>query len=282
MGSAAYQLLVLDIDGTLVGLNDSITQPTLTALRRAQAAGIQLALCTGRRYSRAFPLAQRLGTELPIVTASGALIKDPRDHRTLFQARFDDQVLREMLRFFDQYGHEPVVYTDSYGQGFDFHLASPHAISVELKEFLALNHESIRIEPDLIRTPPADVFAGFVMGPEAAMHALADELERRWPGQLYLHVIRSPRYRGYMCEIAPYGVSKWSGVQWIARGLEIPENAICAVGDDVNDLPMLRGAGLGIAMGNAPANVQAAANRVTRRQDEDGIVQVVEWILNEK
>ncbi len=78
-------------------------------------------------------------------------------------------------------------------------------------------------------------------------------------GQLYLHVIRSPRYRGYMCEIAPYGVSKWSGVQWIARGLDIPESAICAVGDDVNDLPMIQGVGLGVAMGNAPPNVQAAA-----------------------
>ncbi len=275
-----YKLLVLDIDGTLVGLNDSITPATLHALRRAQAAGIQLALCTGRRYSRAFPLAQRLGTKLPIVTASGALIKDPSDHRTLFQARFDDQVLREMLRFFDQYGHEPVVYTDSYGQGYDFHLASPHAISAELKEFLIKNHESIRIEPDLIRTPPVDVFAGFVMGPEPAMQALAAELERRWPGQLYVHVIRSPRYKGYMCEIAPAGVSKWSGVQWIARGLDIVDHAICAVGDDVNDLPMLEGAGLGVAMGNAPEHVKAAAKRVTRRQDEDGLVQVVEWLLD--
>jgi Cof subfamily protein (haloacid dehalogenase superfamily) len=276
-----YKLLVLDIDGTLVGLNDSITPVTLQALRRAQAAGIQLALCTGRRYSRAFPLAQRLNTELPIVTASGALIKDPRDHRTLFQARFDDQVLREMLRFFDQYGHEPVLYTDSFGQGYDFHLASPHAISAELKEFLIKNHESIRIEPDLIRTPPVDVFAGFVMGPEPAMQALAAEIERRWPGQLYLHVIRSPRYRGYMCEIAPAGVSKWSGVQWIARGLEIPDIAICAVGDDVNDLPMIEGAGLGIAMGNAPDHVKAAAKRVTKRQEEDGLVQIIDWILNE-
>lgn len=273
--------MVLDIDGTLVGLNDSITPATMTALRRAQAAGIQLALCTGRRYSRAFPLAQRLGTELPIVTASGALIKDPSDHRTLFQARFDDQLLREMLRYFEKNGHEPVVYTDSFGQGYDFHLASPHAISAELKEFLVLNHESIRIEPELLRSPPVDVFAGFVMGNESAMQALAAEIERRWPGQLYLHVIRSPRYRGYMCEIAPFGVSKWSGVQWIARELEIPESAICAVGDDVNDLPMIQGAGLGVAMGSAPPNVQAAANRVTQRQDEDGLVQVVEWILNE-
>lgn len=279
--SSKYKLLVLDIDGTLVGLNDSITPATLQALRHAQAAGIQIALCTGRRYSRAFPLAHRLNTELPIVTASGALIKDPRDHRTLFQARFDDQVLREMLRFFDQYGHEPVLYTDSYGQGYDFHLASPHAISAELKEFLLKNHESIRIEPDLVRTPPVDVFAGFVMGPEAAMQALAAEIERRWPGQLYLHVIRSPRYLGYMCEIAPAGVSKWSGVQWIARGLNIPDSAICAVGDDVNDLPMIEGAGLGVAMGNAPDHVKAVAKRITKRQDEDGLVQVVEWMLNE-
>ncbi len=83
-----------------------------------------------------------------------------------------------------------------------------------------------------------------------------------------------------MCEIAPAGVSKWSGVQFVAEQLGISAAEICAVGDDVNDLPMLAGAGLGVAMGNAPDYVQSAADRVTRTLDDDGLVQVVSWILD--
>ena len=82
-----------------------------------------------------------------------------------------------------------------------------------------------------------------------------------------------------MCEIAPVGVTKWSGVLSLAREWGIDAAEICAVGDDVNDLPMIRGAGLGIAMGNAQPEVLAAADRVVGRQDDDGLVDVADMIL---
>jgi hydroxymethylpyrimidine pyrophosphatase-like HAD family hydrolase len=100
-----------------------------------------------------------------------------------------------------------------------------------------------------------------------------------WPGRLSLHVIRSPRYRDWMCEIAPAGVTKWTGVVGVATRLGIEPEAICAVGDDVNDLPMIRGAGLGIAMGNATADVLSAADVVVDTHDAGGITEVADRLL---
>ena len=80
-------------------------------------------------------------------------------------------------------------------------------------------------------------------------------------------------------EIAPAGVSKWSGVKRLAESWGIEEASICAVGDDVNDIPMIRAAGLGVAMGNALPEVKAAADRIAPTHDENGLVQVVEWLL---
>jgi hydroxymethylpyrimidine pyrophosphatase-like HAD family hydrolase len=74
-------------------------------------------------------------------------------------------------------------------------------------------------------------------------------------------------------------VTKWSGVLALAREWGIAPAEICAVGDDVNDLPMIRGAGLGIAMGNAQPEVLAAADRIVGRHDEDGLVDVAELLL---
>ena len=65
----------------------------------------------------------------------------------------------------------------------------------------------------------------------------------------------------------------------MARGWEISPGAICAVGDDRNDVPMVAGAGLGIAMGNAAAEVQAVADRVVGRHDNDGLVDVANLLL---
>ncbi len=99
------------------------------------------------------------------------------------------------------------------------------------------------------------------------------------PKKLRTHVLRSPRYIGFMCEFSPAGVTKWSAICRLASLWGIDQAAICAVGDDVNDVPMIRAAGLGVAMGNARPEVKAAADRIAPSQDEDGLVEVVEWLL---
>jgi hypothetical protein len=117
------------------------------------------------------------------------------------------------------------------------------------------------------------------MGDRDTMLALESELDDACPRLLALHVIRSPRYRDWMCEIAPAEVTKWSGVAAIAAAAGIPPEAVCAVGDDVNDLPMIRAAGLGIAMGNAAAEVRAAADLVVAGNDDGGIGEVAELLV---
>jgi Cof subfamily protein (haloacid dehalogenase superfamily) len=276
-----YRLLAIDIDGTLVDLDDQITQQTHAALDRAAAAGVAIVLATGRRYARALPVVQRLGLDLPLITASGALIKHPADHRTLFRADLPPETVRRVVQIIEAAGYEAILYADSYGEGYDFYCARTEATSAELLEFFQRNAGAARLWPDLACNPPSDIFAGFAMGTREQMLALEQELQAALPGQLYTHVLRSPKYTGYMCEIAPSGVTKWTGILRLADSWGIGASEICAVGDDVNDIPMIQGAGLGVAMGNALPEVKAAADRVAPRHDEDGLVTVVEWLLSE-
>jgi hydroxymethylpyrimidine pyrophosphatase-like HAD family hydrolase len=82
-----------------------------------------------------------------------------------------------------------------------------------------------------------------------------------------------------MCEVLRRDASKWSGILHLAELWGIEPAEICAVGDDMNDVPMLRGAGLGVAMGHAPAIVRAAADHVTADHDNDGVAVLVDQIL---
>jgi hydroxymethylpyrimidine pyrophosphatase-like HAD family hydrolase len=246
-------------------------------------------LATGRRYRDTLPVAARLGIEDPLITASGALIKRTSDHATLARAEFGPGVLEGVVAEIVAAGHEPVLYSDSFADGFDFHCRSltvaptPEGEAergvLGLAEYLERNRELACVSADLHRTVPPGVFAGFSMGPHRAMLALEESLHAGFPGQLSLHTIRSPRYLNWMCEIAPVGVTKWSGVMSLAREWGIDAAEICAVGDDVNDLPMIRGAALGIAMGNAQPEVLAAADRIVGRQDDDGLVDVADLLV---
>jgi Cof subfamily protein (haloacid dehalogenase superfamily) len=278
------RLLVLDIDGTLTDSRHVVREATCRGIERVREAGIRVMLATGRRYRDALPIVEQLGITEPVVTASGGLVKRPDDHSTLHRARFVDGVLPGVLDMIVAAGHEPVIYTDSFADGFDFYCrtlepaVSPPA-GGGFGEYLGRNRHLARVEPNLHRSPPSDVFAGFVMGPREAMSELERQLASAYPDHLALHTIRSPRYAEWMCEIAPVGVSKWSGVAAVAAGLGIGAESICAVGDDLNDLPMVQAAGLGIAMGNAREELQAVADLVVGTHDGSGMADVIDLVL---
>ncbi len=92
-------------------------------------------------------------------------------------------------------------------------------------------------------------------------------------------VLRSPRYLGTMCEILRHDASKWTAVLQLARLWNVDPTEICAVGDDANDVPMIRNAGLGVAMGHAPDEVLAVADHVTGDHDQDGVAMLVDEVL---
>ncbi len=276
-----YRLLAVDIDGTLVNSRDELTPATRAALARAAGAGIQVVLATGRRYSRTLHLVEPLAIDVPLVTASGALVKHPWDHRTLYRAQFDRQVLCRTLHIMAGQGFDPVLSGDTYSEGFDFYHARDQVACPHLGEYLRLNEGCGRIRADLVTDPPDAIFAGFAMGTQGQMLELESILHRELAGKLTTHVLRSPRYTGYLCEIAPSGVTKWSAIRRLAAEWGIAQGSICAVGDDVNDLLMIRAAGLGVAMGNALPEVKAAADRIAPSQDDDGLVQVVDWLLDD-
>ncbi|MFM7207425.1 MAG: HAD family hydrolase [Planctomycetaceae bacterium] len=284
--AARTRLLALDIDGTLTDSRHEVPTAARDAVARVLAAGVRVMLATGRRYRDALPVARGLGLDEPLVSASGALVKRPSDHATLFRASFAPGVVEGVVRLVVERGHEPILYSDSYSRGFDFHCrslaaaaADPEAFGGGLPEYLGRNRGLADVMPGLHEAPPADVFGGFAMGPHAEMAALEAALGRAFPGWLEVHTIKSPRYRDWMCEIAPAGVSKWSGIREVAAGWGIAAAEICAVGDDVNDLPMIREAGLGVAMGNARPEVRAAADVVVGTNDDGGLADVADLVL---
>ena len=277
-----YRLLAIDIDGTLVNSRDELTPATRAAIARATAAGIHVVLATGRRYRRALNLVESLGLGVPLVTASGALVKDPTTHETLYRAEFDPAALRLLLVTLAEQGCEAILNGDTHAEGFDFYYTRNGARCPELSEYLERNTGLGRLWADWPENPPPTLYAGFVIGGLEEMLRLETLIQHRVPGALSTHVLRSPRYSGYLCEFSPAGATKWSAIRRLADGWGIGDEAICAVGDDVNDIPMIRAAGLGVAMGNALPPVKAVADRIAPTHDADGIAEVVGWLLDGK
>jgi len=291
MAARRYKLLALDVDGTLLDSDGALRPRTADAVARAARAGIRPVLCTGRRYRRAQPIAHQLGIDAPLVCNSGAIIKDPGSHRTLWRADFDVTLAADVLRLFDDHDQPAVVFTDRDPVESDFVIAAFPTGRAYFDDYVGQNREHAEIRGNSHReTPAADypaqsfddcdpLFHVCAIGSEQEMLAFEKVALERVAGRVQTFVQRSPKYLGTMCEFLRRDASKWTAVLHLARLWGIDPSAICAVGDDVNDIPMIKNAGLGVAMGHARLEVRGAADLITGGQDEDGVAMLVENVL---
>lgn len=267
------QLLVLDIDGTIAGRSNNITEPVQQAIRSAQAKGIQVAIATGRMYCSALRFHQAVGSTLPLLAYQGAWIQDPatqKIHKHLPVSRstaeqlldyFEKEPLRELLsvHFYinDQlYVRELTPETQLYAQRADI---QPQAVG-DLRKALT--------------TEPTKVLA--LSDDTALIDQLLGSLRQQYtPAELYL-----TKSVATFFEATHPAVNKGAAVRYLAEAiLGLKPNNVMAIGDNFNDLEMLEYAGLGIAMGNAPAEVQAVAQWVAPHVEQDGAAAAIEAFL---
>ena len=274
-----FRILALDVDGTLLARDGTLRPRTIEAVARAARAGIRPVLCTGRRYRRARPIADRLGLDSPLVCNSGALVKDPADHSTHWRADLPEAVLAEVLDLFRSHGEPAVSFTDRPPEGLDFVVTAAPSGRALFDDYLDRNREHVEVDPGWLDRPGGQHYHLCAIGTPERMLAFEGAILGRLPGRVQTFVQKSPRYAGTMCEVLRHDASKWTALARIAELWGVRPGEICAVGDDMNDLPMIRGAGLGVAMGHAGPEILAAADLVTGSDDEDGLAALIEDVL---
>jgi hydroxymethylpyrimidine pyrophosphatase-like HAD family hydrolase len=236
-------------------------------------------LCTGRRYRRALPIAEMLGIDAPLVCNSGALVKDSSRHRTLWRADLAADVLTAVLELF-RLRDEPVLsFTDRSPDEHDFLVRAAPSGRPLFDDYLDLNESHAEVDAHWVERPGVGHYHLCAIGTRSTMLGFEKAVHEWVPGRVRTFVQKTSRYAGTMCEILRHDASKWSALLHLAVLWGVDPSEICAVGDDMNDVPMLRGAGLGVAMGHASPEVMAAADLVTGADDEDGVAMLIDGVL---
>ncbi len=178
--------------------------------------------------------------------------------------------------------HDELIlsFTDRPPDGLDFVVARDPTGRPLFDDYLDQNRGHGEVDPGW----PDRVQAGLhyhlcSIGARDDMLAFQDLILAGLRGRVRTFVQKSPRYAGTMCEVLHIEASKWAAILHLAELWDVAPEEICAVGDDVNDVPMLEGAGLGVAMGHAPPEVLAAADHVTGDHDNDGVAMLVDRLL---
>ena len=257
-----YRLLALDVDGTLLDPSGELRPTVRDTVMAVQQRGLQVVLCTGRRFRTARPLAQALQLDAPLVVHNGALVKDLASGQTLQQAYIPIDMYHQALALLRRLS-TPMVYIDAFHENVDILTESMERAHPFQREYLTDQFAHCRIVDDIAIPLAHGVILMSIMADGTSLQALRLIAEETLGARGRVHLLMNKNYQGYILEILQAGVSKWQALQQLAAQQGIAPEEIVAVGDDHNDLDMIRYAGLGIAMGNAVPEVKAAADAVT-------------------
>ncbi|OBF55667.1 HAD family hydrolase [Mycobacterium sp. 852002-50816_SCH5313054-b] len=266
-------LIACDVDGTLFDENETITPRTRDAVSAAVAAGAQFVVATGRPPRWIRPVVEALGFAPIAVCANGAVLYDPATDRVLSSRTLAVDTLAELAELAARVIPGAGLAVERIGER-AHDTATPQFISSPGYEHAWLNPDNTEVSIDDLLSAPAIKLLIRKAGARSADMAAALAKHVGIEGDITYSTNNG------LVEIVPLGISKASGIEEIAKPRGITSDEVVAFGDMPNDIPMLRWAGHGVAMGNAHPDVVAAADEVTAPNTDDGVARVLErWWL---
>jgi Cof subfamily protein (haloacid dehalogenase superfamily) len=274
----SIRLVALDIDGTLLNSQFTISPEDLAALRRAREAGIEVVLVTGRRHDFALPIAQQLGFDLWLISSNGAITRSLAGE-TFYRDLLPTGICRELCGAMLEFRGNTVLTFDREGKGA---IVLEHLNDLEnsIRRWLEKNMQFIEfvipIENALVTDPVQAMFCG----PIGRMHqALAALQACHLIEQITVLRTEYPARDLSIVDILNQDCSKGHALERWAAYRGIPREQVMAIGDNYNDIEMLAFAGYPVIMGNASEDLRSRGWKVTLTNDQNGVAAALEPVL---
>lgn len=258
------KLVVTDLDGTLLSPEREISDEAVEVIRQWKEAGGLFSFITGRPAPGVLGYMTRAGVNAPMVCCNGAEVVEAAEDgfRILHREQMGLKGLRTLMEKADEAGFTVLYYRD----GEEYAMRLTKWVSERRKRGRRYPVEE-RGERFWEETQAQKVNVMADKGPGAeAIRPLMEQLASDYEVVIY---------ERYGCEITPKGGGKAQGLKRLAGILGIPMKEIMAVGDNANDLEMLRVSGLGAAVGNGTSEAKACADYVCEHANTDGVVEAI-------
>jgi Cof subfamily protein (haloacid dehalogenase superfamily) len=266
-----YQLLALNIDGTLLRSNGRLQPSTKEAIDYVKDKGIYVTLVTNRHFQSAKKLAKALKLDTLLVTHGGAFISENLDE-PIFEKRISEEMTFNLVQVLENFKCNIRITHERFSIG------NRRRIASNLLSKSILNTSDSMFYPvqfvdslgDSLRDEP-------VAGTRIDVHFSKEE-EKEEAAKLIINAFNTVDVRVNQpkkIEIVKKGVSKENGLRTLVNHLNIPLEKVVAIGDAEDDIEMIASAGLGVAMWNAPFEVKRVADWVTRSNNQQGVAYMV-------
>jgi hypothetical protein len=261
------QLAVFDLDGTLMGDDLRISQRVREAIAEALAEGVTVTIATGRMFAATRSFAQELGISAPLLSYQGGWIQALDDAEPRYRVPLSPEVTERALQLAEQEDWHTALYA-----GGAIYMRRLHYSPSFYEQLLGEDYRIVDAWEEALAHRAADKVL-FIAEPER-IPSMGERLRAVMGKQAEIF-----RSHAKFIEVVPRGVDKGRGLAWLASHLGVAQEAVMGVGDQENDVPLVRWAGLGIAMGNAAPAVKEAADWIAPPLKEDGAAVAIERFI---
>lgn len=269
MTLANVKMIVMDMDDTLLSHDLTISPENQVAIKNAQQAGIVIVLASGRPTPAMWSYAEQLGLNEGgfLVSYNGAFVHDCQTKTVMFETCLTKQEHDLLVHTAREQDCTLHTYVDG---DIITHRANPHT------DFEAeLTGMPVKIVPSMTDYVTESVPKVLLTGEPEKVKQLKQTLMLSL-GDRFMISISKPVF----LEFTNQAVDKSAGIDVICNHLRINKHQVMAIGDSYNDLTMIRDCGIGVAMGNAPADIQSIADVVTLSCTDNGVAHMINQVLS--
>lgn len=266
-----YRMLAINIDGTLLHTNGRIHKITKEAIDYVQNKGIYVTLVTSRTFASASKVAKALKLDSLLITHRGGYIAKEAG-KSAYEKKLEHHTTYDIVRLLEGFPCQIRLVHEN------FSLANKYKLQHNLlaktvftsNDPIFYSQQFVDSIGDTIVDEPANPLTI-----EVYFENKDDLSDVKDAIQNMFHEVDCLKINDFRLDVMSADVSKWSGLLYLAGRLGISRNQIVCIGDDYDDIEMIEGSGLGVAMGNAPIEVKRAADWVTRSQNQKGVAYMV-------
>ncbi len=259
------RLIAIDLDKTLLDESLHVPERNREALKAAAERGVTVAIATGRSHTSAARFARELGIDAPVISYNGAMVRRADDAEPMRHVRLDADLAAEIVELLVHQMTDFMYFLDEqlYTQRYD-HWA---------RDYLARTGDQPCVAGDLRRFAGASPTKLLLLGTPEQTRARHAFFTQRYDGRIYA-TISLPEYM----EILDPQATKATALRWLADHLGVPMERTMALGDSLNDLEMIRAAGVGVFMPFADEELRVEADFVPS-DSVAGVAEAVEMLV---
>lgn len=273
-----YKLIAIDLDGTLLNDEKYIPEENIDIINKLCNSGYEVVFATGRRYLAAREFIDCFKQDLVIVANNGNMVRHTKDDQLIFASYLDNSLLEFVLEQGKKIDIHPTIHVNKFEDGIDM------VFELEQNDHRYHNYleNETRVEKlENFLNEDLKILSIVYLGNYDKLRKLYDKINLDCPKDYQMYLMQNIFLAEALLEVVKPNSGKWDSVKNYAETKGIKPEEILAIGDDANDIEMIKNAGLGIAMNNAVEGVKIVADIITKYDNNNcGVSKVLTEVLS--